>query len=681
MAAGGSTRRGNSPWAVAPEPRRRQEVPDSVLRVIEWGLNALVVISLAVLVGLPAITDAANPSPSLSISPASGTAGTVVTVSGSNFGHTAVQLTWDGSAAGMPSVTAVGNGSFRTTFTVPSSVTGQHQVHAASTSATVTSSSVGTGNGKKSTSATASATFVLAATVAATAAPSTPAPAPTATVAPTVTATPTASPTTAPLATTIPTPTPAPTAAPSTAPALPASCTGLQALIDAAGAGSTLNVPTCIYREQITISKSLTLQAQPGAEIRGSDVWTAWTASGSTWVSALTVPSFYAHGACAAGTSRCLWPEQVFIDGQPLLQVAAGSQPALGQFSLDASRHVLLGADPTGHVAEVTVRDHWVRVNASDVTVAGFRMRHSANDAQDGGILVGGYGQPARDRATIRDNVLSDAHGAVIATYGGVGHRLTNNEIFRGGDEGVSLGGSGSSDILVQNNRIHDNNTENFELGWESGGIKATAQTRLTMDGNEVSSNNGPGLWLDVQCRDVIYSNNRVHHNAGVGLFFETSAGAKIFGNKVWENGWAWPYWGWGAGILVSSSGGTEIYNNVVAWNADGISVISQQRSDANPVTNNYVHDNTIIATRGSDLLFWAQDWAGQMFDAASNNRGASDVYWMDVAENGEARYSWSSTTASLSAFNPTPGEENGRYLSLTEKDQLLSSVGVPVSR
>jgi len=307
-------------------------------------------------------------------------------------------------------------------------------------------------------------------------------------------------------------------------------------------------------------------------------------------------------------------------------------------------------------------------------------MRHSANDAQDGGILISAYGA-IYDRVTIRDSVLSDAHGAVITIYGGAGHQILNNELFRGGEEGLSIGGYGSSDVLVQGNRIHDNNTEDFEQGWEAGGLKATNQTRLTMDGNEVYSNKGAGLWLDVQSRDAVFSNNRVHHNSTAGIFFEVGTGAKIYGNKAWENGWGWPNWAWGAGILIASGGGAEIYNNVVAWNADGISVISQLRSDANPVTNNYVHDNTIIATRGSDLLFWGEDWSGTMFDAGSGNHGANNTYWMDIGENGETRFSWTSGFAYLSSFNPTPGEENGRYLSVTEKDQVLGAAGMPLSR
>src|SRR5258706_7152387 len=141
MAAGGSTRRGNSSWAVPQELPRRKGTPDSVLRLVEWGLMGVVLLLVTVMVGLPAWTQAAAPSPTLSLSPASGLAGVVVTVSGSNFGHTSVQLTWDGSAAGMPSVTAGGNGSFSTTFRAPASSNWSHDVRAASVPTTNTTSS------------------------------------------------------------------------------------------------------------------------------------------------------------------------------------------------------------------------------------------------------------------------------------------------------------------------------------------------------------------------------------------------------------------------------------------------------------------------------------------------------------------------------------------------------------
>jgi hypothetical protein len=49
----------------------------------------------------------------------------------------------------------------------------------------------------------------------------------------------------------------------------------------------------------------------------------------------------------------------------------------------------------------------------------------------------------------------------------------------------------------------------------------------------------------------------------------------------------------------------------------------------------NYVHDNTIalspVSSDTSDKFMggFVQDWAGVLFDAGSNNRGALNLYWM----------------------------------------------------
>src|SRR5215203_3865793 len=111
------------------------------------------------------------------------------------------------------------------------------------------------------------------------------------------------------------------------------TCTdSLQAKIEAAPWGGTVIANDYIYRETVTVDKPLTLKASSGTEIRGSDVWKEWSKSGSYWTSQDTLPSFSASGQCVTGTSRCVWPEQVFFDGKPLTQVA--SEPESWQFAV-----------------------------------------------------------------------------------------------------------------------------------------------------------------------------------------------------------------------------------------------------------------------------------------------------------------------------------------------------------
>ncbi|TVR70366.1 MAG: hypothetical protein EA415_12960, partial [Sphaerobacteraceae bacterium] len=259
----------------------------------------------------------------------------------------------------------------------------------------------------------------------------TPAPEPTATPAPEPTATPAPEPTA--------TPAPEPTATPAPEPdegddsnndVTPSM--SIQQMVDNASSGATVRVPAGIYRETVTINKPITLVGEPGAEIRGSDVWNEWNASGSTWVSQQTVPQFgNGHGSCASYAGEiCRQQEQVFIGGSQLEQV--WSNPTSGQFAVNSQRQIVLGQDPAGRTVEVSTREFWVQGASSDVTVDGFTMKHAANRAQTGAINNGD-----QDNWTIRNNQLSYAHGAIVSIARGHNLKLLNNSISFGGQLGV----------------------------------------------------------------------------------------------------------------------------------------------------------------------------------------------------------------------------------------------------
>lgn len=451
----------------------------------------------------------------------------------------------------------------------------------------------------------------------------------------------------------------------------PVECgSSLQPMIDAAAPGATISLPACVARETLRLDKPVTLIGRSGTEIRGSDVWTAWQRNGATWISDQAVPALHAHGSCREGTSRCLWPEQVFVDGVPLEQVASGDPPAAGEFGLDQARHVVLGQDPAGHLVEVSVRTRWLVPTVDGVSIVGLRMRHAANDAQEGAITDDGH------ELNVVDSTLSDAHGAVISMTGP--GRIIDNDIFRGGQLGVHKGGS-----IIEGNRIHDNNTEDFSWGWESGGVKSVLGGQVVV-ANEVYDNNGPGLWWDGYDGGVVIQGNRVHDNAAAGIQIEIGTDGEVADNVVWNNGAQDAEWGWGAGILVSSSSGIDVIDNAVAWNADGISVISQERDDAPPrIADVRVDRNVIIGTDGRPEasqnygLAWLEDWSGQLFDATSGNGGTGNRFWYSTGE-GDTRWAWAGDIDRLDAFAATPGGTDSRYLSAEEKSAILAAAGIP---
>lgn len=450
----------------------------------------------------------------------------------------------------------------------------------------------------------------------------------------------------------------------------PPSCsTSLQSLIDRTPSGGTLQVPTCLFREAVTVRKPMTIVGA-GAEIRGSEVWSVWTKSGSDWKSKNTVPFLSSPESSRCKQPRCAWPQQAFRDGKPLLQVRAN--PATGQFAI-SSGHVVLGDNPAGHTIEVTVRTRWMLIDANNVTLRGLRMRHAGNKEQTGALEVNG-----KSDVTIDHVVVSDAHGAVVKMGRGDRVKLINSDIFRGGNLGVH-GGSAGDDHLVANNTIHDNNTEGYRVGWEGGGYKGTHVHRATFQGNEVYGNNGPGLWCDIDCTNVTYTNNRIHNNDYSGIWWEISDNAVIANNVIYQNGYGYDEWGWGAGILIASSRGADVYKNIVAWNADGISVISQNRGNRrwNTVTGNHVHDNIIIQAHGYALA-WLDDHNGPTFQSGSDNKGWSNQYWLWGGEDSQVRFAWKSGIRTLTAFNQTPGEQHGSYISTGTRNSILANASVP---
>jgi parallel beta-helix repeat protein len=455
------------------------------------------------------------------------------------------------------------------------------------------------------------------------------------------------------------------------------TCAGsLQSLIDAAEPWSVLEVPPCLYRESATISKPLVLRGQPGAQIRGSDVWTNWRFDGTYWVHG-TVPYFPPSGQCqgqAEGQeARCLWPEQVVLDGVPLQQV--GGSPRHGQFAQDPQRNILLADDPSDHVVEVTTRDRWLVIQSDNVTVEGFSMQHASNSAQTGALSAVGF-----SHLVIQRNVLGYARGAAVHVTFGSDAQVLNNEIHH--NEELGIISYASSGLVIRDNYVHDNNTKNFDVDWSAGGIKLASTSNVMVEGNEIAHNNGNGFWCDITCKGFSVTRNRVHHNARNGILSEVSDGAIITDNLVWENGWGAPNAGQNWAIFAATSANVDISGNVLGWNAQGIGVLAQVRPDA-PVghdTNIHIANNSVIASAEpvpSCAVCWFQTAASPLYTADSNNHARNNRIWYSSAENGARRFAWNGDFRTLGEFAAS-GSNTAAYMSDADKTAALALAGIP---
>ena len=317
------------------------------------------------------------------------------------------------------------------------------------------------------------------------------------------------------------------------------------------------------------------------------------------------------------------------------------------------------------------VRDKGFAVLANDVTVNGLTVTHIKAESHVGAVWTTGI-----SRFIFNGGVARDSSTVCISLNGGSGHRVLNSEFMGCGKEGYFM--NGVSDTLFSGNRVHDNNTAHaFEQGDEAGGGKAMASQRVTFNDNEVDHNGGPGIWFDNGVVDVSATNNRVHDNERAGIFFEISNGATISGNAVWNNGFGFVAWGYGAGITVSSSDRADIHDNTVAWNARGISVISQSR-DLQPHNGNVVHDNVVVGRDGGFVTGFYDDHGGSLFDSSNGNSGYGNRYWVEASEPSTNRFEWGGAKSSLADYNATPGEEGATYLTAVERDTSLAAAGIP---
>jgi nitrous oxidase accessory protein NosD len=369
----------------------------------------------------------------------------------------------------------------------------------------------------------------------------------------------------------------------------------------------------------------------------------------------------------------CVEPLQALIDA-----AAPGSTvqlPACTSGELLRVTHPLT-LEGRGTLIDVAgASPHGLIVEADDVTVVGLRVRGATTPPQDGAVRAWDV-----DRFAFLEGTIEDSAGACISVARGSDALVADSTLARCGQEGLHA--TRADGLVVRGNRIHGHNAERaFDPEWEAGGAKVTVSRDVVFEANDVFANVGPGIWCDIDCFDLVVRGNRTWDNDRAGIMVEISAGAIVEGNATWENGWGKQSWGWGAGILVSSSRDVLVRDNVVAWNADGIVVVSQGRPDAPvPISTVRTSANTIAMIGGGDAfgLAWLQDWPGVLFAPDGDSGGSGDRFWFDRPEGGDSRFAWDGSFSRIEDFRATPGGSDAAYLTDAELTAILTARGIP---
>ncbi|MGH8728660.1 MAG: right-handed parallel beta-helix repeat-containing protein [Burkholderiales bacterium] len=381
-----------------------------------------------------------------------------------------------------------------------------------------------------------------------------------------------------------------------------------------------------IYRETVELKqarlsgdgKRTIIEGAPGAKIviKGSDVATGWEPRPD----GVFVKRNWRHNS-----------QQVFVDGAPLRQIGgflstaysnstlppvapapnvgvwpgriAGDETnmAVGDFHYDASAKNLYikpgGETLDGKTVEVSVRTHLVfGTGLANVTLRNLAFQHSNSSAagRSGAVVMFGNDLTLENLSV----TWTDSLGINLT---GDNNVLKDSVANHNGQTGVVARGK---NVKLTNNETSYNNTRGFNKFWEAGGIKCIGPGGSSPSGlldsvierHKAFYNNGGGIWLDSDNRNVVIRDSEVAYNDGDGIHYEISYTGTIAGNYVFGNRLR--------GIYLSNAVATTVEHNIVVANQlDGIAVNSERSSNPKyAAVNNKIIGN-IVAWNGKTEL------------------------------------------------------------------------------
>ena len=234
--------------------------------------------------------------------------------------------------------------------------------------------------------------------------------------------------------------------------------------VDATPDGATIVLRAGEYREgNITITgKQLTLQPFPHEQVwlKGSAIVDAWQADGAAWRADNWTPApAYEPPPDSIDPDHPLaqHPDQVFVNGEPLQQVASKDAVAPGTFFVDYEHaQLLIGNDPVNNVVEASVAPQAIMIkDASGTVIRGLGFLHYATPPQQGALETdSGDVTFERNTAALNAGAGFSVSGADIV--------VRNNISVRNGQLG--LHGNQTDRLVVENNRLAFNNQKHFDM-------------------------------------------------------------------------------------------------------------------------------------------------------------------------------------------------------------------------
>lgn len=474
------------------------------------------------------------------------------------------------------------------------------------------------------------------------------------------------------------------------------------AALRTAGNGGTIVLRGGTYHEEVVIPADKRVTVQPAA---GEAVWldgattvTGWRQSGSVWIKDgwdLRLDSSPTYSRGAPDYTAAEWqfvnpehpmaahPDQLWINGSQLREVASRSQVTAGTFHVDeASRQLVTGSNPNGKKVEASVLKQALSIRSAGTEVKGIGVRRYATSVPDMGTVVVAANDVKLADMTIRDNSTTGVYSWAF--------RTTLERVSLLGNGLLGGGGSQADGMTVRQVLSVGNNSERFNHSPVSGAFKVTRTRGVTVVDSAFISNHGRGPWFDESVVDMVFTGNDVIGNAGHGLTVELSERAVVADNIIARNG--------DFGMYLLNSGDVKIWNNTFSGNVQRNLNIAQDARRASdpraaghdPRTRNnplapwlvrgIIVSNNVLAEPGGNCMVCVQDFSltfvgSQMISAINGNLyqrpTSSSPRWFSAWSRGAASRD-PAVTNSLAEFTSATGHD--RRSRLIQGETVLTS-------
>ena len=383
---------------------------------------------------------------------------------------------------------------------------------------------------------------------------------------------------------------------------------------------STIVMRAGIYREAVVInSKALTIQPYPNEAVivRGSNIVTGFVQSGTTWVLKNWTYQFPRQNARAVDAQHPLAnaPDQVFVDGAPLTQVAKAAQVGAKSFFVDYTAHQLvIGINPAGHTIEASTKEVGLHLeHAAGTIVRGIQFDEYATPASTHGAVLDSSGGAVFEN----DWFLNNASAGL--SIEGPSTLVTHDTMADNGQLGLHA--NQADHLHVTETEVKQNNTEGFDEHEEAGGMKLSSSNDVLIDDNLADGNYAKGIWFDIASLRATIVRNQTFSNLDEGIQFEISSGAVIAGNVAWRNS--------GGGIRVIESQHVDIYNNVLYKNQSAVDVWEGSRPQN--VADVTIRNNVMMdGSAGATSLLDVHDFTNKLTGAQMGVSTDADAFCRD---------------------------------------------------